>query len=142
MILWRVAINRTQALVLAFFVLAGASAITILMMAPQVYGQTLRRAPGSLRAAEIVFVAALSALIGLVSIGVVRRWRWVFWLILAVFFLGVLRVPVAVLQLSGRLAAGSPTWYVVLQGIAGLIQFAIALTMLTGYRRSGVWGDC
>ena len=51
------------------------------------------------------------------------------------------RVPVAVLQLSGRLAAGSPTWYVVLQGAAGVIQFAIALTMLTGYRRSGVGGD-
>jgi hypothetical protein len=134
-------INRIQGLVLAFFLLAWATAITILAVAPQVYGQTLRQTPGSLRLAEAVFVAALSALICLVSIGVVRRWRWIFWLILAVFFLGVLRGPVAVLQLSGRLAADSPTWYVVLQGVAGLIQFAIALTMLAGYRRSGVWGD-
>jgi hypothetical protein len=58
-----------------------------------------------------------------------------------VFFLGVLRVPAAVLQLSGHLAASSPSWYVVVQGIAGVIQFAIALTMLAGYRRSGLWGD-
>jgi hypothetical protein len=133
-------INRTQGLVLAFFLLAWASAITILTVAPQVYGQTLRQAPGSLRVTEIAFVAALSALTALVSIGVVRRWRWIFWLILAVFFLGVVRVPVAALQLSGQLAASSPAWYVVVQGVAGVIQFAIAFTMLAGYRRSGIWG--
>jgi len=70
--LWGAVISRTQGLVLAFFALAWASAITILAVAPQVYGQTLRRAPGSLRAAEIVFAAALSVLIGMVSVGVVR----------------------------------------------------------------------
>lgn len=133
-------INRTQALVLAFFLLAWVSAITILAVAPQVYDQALRQAPGSLGAAEIVFAAALAGLLGLASVGVVRRWRWLFWLVLAVFLLGVLRVPVAVLQLSGHMAADSPTWYIVLQGIAGVIQVAIALAMLAGYRRSGIWG--
>jgi hypothetical protein len=134
------AINRTQKLVLAFFSLAWATAITILVATPQVYAQTLRRAPISLCTAEVIFVIALSGLIGVISVGVVRRWRWVFWVILAAFFLGVLRVPMAALQFAGLIAAGDPTWYVILQTVVGVIQFAIALAMLTGYRRSGVWG--
>jgi hypothetical protein len=133
-------VNRTQKLVLAFFALMWAAAVTILAAAPQVYAQTLRRAPVSLPAAGALFVVALSGLIGVIFVGVVRRWRWVFWVILAVFFLGVLRVPVAALQLTGHLAAGEPAWYIVVQAVAGVIQFTIALAMLTGYRRSGVWG--
>jgi hypothetical protein len=34
-------------------------------------------------------------------VGVVRRWRWTFWLILVAFLFGVLRVPAAVLQFTG-----------------------------------------
>jgi len=137
---WRGAgINRTQSLVLAFFLLTWATAMTILVVAPQVYDPALRRAPGSPPVAQAAFVVALSGLICAVLVGVVRRWRWLFWLILAVFFLGVLRVPVTVLELAGHTAA-SPTWYVALQGGVGVIQFAIALAMVAGYRRSGVWG--
>jgi len=90
--------------------------------------------------AEIVFVVALSGLIGVISAGVVWRWRWLFWVILVVFLLGVLRVPVTVLELSGQMAASSPAWYIAVQGVASVVQFAIALLMLVGYRRSGVWG--
>jgi hypothetical protein len=133
-------VNRTQRLVLAFFSLVWVAVVTILAAAPQVYAQALRRAPVGLGAAEVVFVLALSGLIGVICVGVLRRWRWVFWAILAVFFLGVLRVPVAVLQFTGLIAAGDPTWYLVLQAVVGVIQFAIALAMFTGYRRSGVWG--
>lgn len=133
-------VNRTQKLVLAFFSLTWVAVITILAAAPQVYAQPLRRAPVSLRPAEVIFVIALSGLIGVICVGVVRRWRLVFWVILAVFFFGVLRVPVAALQVTGHIAAGDPTWYIVLQAVVGVSQFAIALAMLTGYRRSGVWG--
>jgi hypothetical protein len=52
----------------------------------------------------------------------------------------VLRVPVAILQLAGVLPANLPSWYVAFQGIIGLAQLAIGLTMLADYRRSGVWG--
>ena len=54
--------------------------------------------------------------------------------------LGLIRVPVAVLQLLGKLAPAGPTWYVVFQGVIGVIQFVIALVMLADYRRSGIWG--
>ena len=57
------------------------------------------------------------------------------------FIAGVLRMPVSIMQLSGVLPAESPTWYVLLQAVIGLMQVAIGLAMLAGYRRSGVWGS-
>ena len=134
-----VAINRTQWLVLAFFLAVWVTAITILAVSPHIYRPGLARAPGSLQVAEIVFVVALSGLIGATSAGVAWRWRWLFWVILVVFLLGVLRVPVTVLELSGQMAASSPAWYIAVQGVAAVVQFAIAVLMLAGYRRSGVW---
>jgi hypothetical protein len=133
-------VNRTQALVLGFFVVALASLVVILVAAPDVYDQALRLRKGS-AAMEVAFLAALTAFIGLLTVGVLRRWRWIFWLVLVAFFAGVLRVPVAVLQLTGVLAADVPTWYVIFQGIIGLVQVAIGLAMLAGYRRAGVWGS-
>ena len=133
-------VNRTQALVLGFFVVALASLVVILLAAPEVYDQALRLREGS-AAMEVAFLAALTAFIGLLTVGVLRRWRWIFWLVLVAFFAGVLRVPVAVLQLTGVLAADVPAWYVIFQGVIGLVQVAISLAMLAGYRRSGVWGS-
>jgi hypothetical protein len=133
-------VNRTQALVLGFFVVALASLVVILVAAPEVYDQALRLREGS-AAMKVAFLAALTAFIGLLTVGVLRRWRWSFWLVLVAFFAGVLRVPVAVLQLTGVLAADVPAWYVIFQGVIGLVQVAIGLAMLAGYRRSGVWGS-
>jgi hypothetical protein len=132
--------NRTQALVLSFFVVALGSLLVILVAAPEVYDQALRLRSGS-TAAEVAFLAVLTAFIGLLTVGVLRRWRWMFWLLLVAFLAGVLRVPVAVLQLTGVLAADVPAWYVIFQGVIGLVQVAIGLAMLAGHRRAGVWGS-
>src|SRR4029453_6204510 len=104
-------VNRTQALVLGFFLVVWVSLLVILVAAPEVYDQALRL-PNGHDGAELAVLAALSCLIGLLVVGVVRRWRWTFWLILVAFLFGVLRVPVAVLQATGTLAANTPTWYV------------------------------
>ena len=133
-------VNRTQALVLGFFLMALASLAVILAAAPEVYDQALRLPSDSPRWVALTFLAALAIFIGLLAIGVLRRWRWTFWLILVAFLAGVLRVPVAGLQLSGVLAADRPTWYVVFQGLLGVLQFAIGLAMVGGYRRAGIWG--
>jgi hypothetical protein len=135
-----VRVNRTQALVLGFFLMALASLVVILIAAPEVYDQALRLPSDSPRWMALTFLAALAVFIGLLALGVVRRWRWTFWLILIAFLAGVLRVPVAGLQLTGVLAADGPTWYVVFQGLLGALQFAIGLAMVAGYRRAGVWG--
>src|SRR5512133_1346221 len=133
-------VNRTQALVLGFFVVALTSLLVILVAAPDVYDQALRLPDGS-AVAEVGFLVVLTAFLGLLAVGVLRRWRWIFWLIMVAFLAGVLRVPVAILQLTGLLAADVPAWYVAFQGIIGLAQVAIGLAMLAGYRRSGVWGS-
>jgi hypothetical protein len=132
-------VNRTQVLVLGFFGVALASLLVILVAAPDVYDQALRL-PDRSRVAEVAFLAVLTGFLGLLTVGVLRRWRWIFWLILVAFLAGVLRVPVAILQLTGVLAADVPTWYVLFQGVIGLAQVAIGLAMLVGYRRAGVWG--
>ena len=132
-------VNRTQALVLGFFVVALGSLLMILVAAPDVYDQALRLPDGS-GVAEVGFLVVLTGFLGLLAFGVLRRWRWTFWLVLVAFLAGILRVPVAILQLTGVLAADVPTWYVLFQGVIGLAQVAIGLAMLTGYRRAGVWG--
>jgi hypothetical protein len=133
-------VNRTQALVLGFFVLAMTSLLVILAAAPEVYDQALRLPTGN-RAVEIACLAALLGFITLLGIGVLRRWRWAFWLILVAFLAGVLRVPVAILQLTEVLTADGPRWYVTFQGLLGVLQLAIGLAMVAGCRRAGVWGE-
>jgi hypothetical protein len=137
----RIVINRVQALVLGFLLLAWISLIAILVAAPEVYEQRLRSLPGPRRIMDIVLVVALTAFIMLLSIGVLQRWRWMFWLILIAFLFGVVRIPVAVLQLSGQMTPDGPPWYVIMQGVIGVVQVLIALVMVFGYWRSGVWGS-
>jgi hypothetical protein len=72
--------------------------------------------------------------------GVVRKWRWMFWLILLAFLTGVLRPAASALELAGTIPLQGPAWYVVLQGAIGLVQFAIGMAMVAGYRHGGAWG--
>jgi hypothetical protein len=139
-----VTINRTQALVLGFFLAAWAGLLALRAAAPDVFARALRLPPGGGgRAAALAFLVALTAFLALLALGVVRRWRWLFWLfwlLLVAFLAGVLRVPVALLELAGVLPADAPGWYLLVQAGVGLLQFALGLAMLAGYRRAGVWG--
>ena len=135
------AINNTQGLVLGFFLVAWVALVVILAVSPDVREVMLGRLRGSGSLALVGFVVALLVFLTVLAIGVLRRWRWVFWLILVAFAAGLLRVPVAVLQLTGRMVADGPDWYVVVQGIIGAVQVAVAVAMLRGYRRCGAWGS-
>jgi hypothetical protein len=119
-----------------------AGLVAILVAAPNVYDQALSLPGDEHGVAPLVFLAVLFTFLALLGVGVVRRWRWTFWLVLAAFVLGgVVRVPVSVLELVGVLPAETPAWYVLLQGLIGVVQFVIGLAMLAGYRREGVWGS-
>ena len=85
-------------------------------------------------------MVALSAFIALLGTGVIRRWRWAFWLILVAFLFGPVREVASLLALVGVLPADGTTWYVLYQVFLGLVQFVIALLMLAGRRRAGAWG--
>ena len=133
--------NRTQQLVVGFFVLVWIAFVAILVLAPEVYTQTLQKVDGKSLAIEASLLIALSALIAVLVVGVLRRWRWTFWLVLLAFLFGVLRIPASALQLAGMMPASGPTWYEALQGVIGVVQFLIAIAMVAGYRKAGVWGE-
>jgi hypothetical protein len=135
------AIRNTQHLILGFFVIAWAALVLMLAVSPDVRDVMSRRIPGPGGPALIGFVGALSLFLAVLAIGVLRRWRWLFWLILVAFAAGVIRVPLAVLQLSGHMSPEGPAWYVLAQGVIGAIQVALAVAMFVAYRRSGPWGS-
>lgn len=135
-------INRTKTLVLALFAVYWVAVVTILVAARDVYDQLLSASlpGGNQRLAGVGVLLVLTALFALLSTGVIRGWRWTFWLILVAFLAGILHVLTATLRLVGLMAENGPVWYVVFQVVVGLIQFVIGLAMLTGYRKAGVWG--
>jgi hypothetical protein len=117
--------------------------VVILAAARDVYDGQLPQAvrlSGNQGPAEIGTLLALTALFAVLSTGVIRGWRWTFWLILVVFLAGLLRVLASALQLALIVPSQDPAWSVVLQAVVYLIQFVIALAMLAGYRKAGVWG--
>jgi len=135
--------NRTKVLVLSLFAVYWVFVVALLVVARAVYDRLLPQAvrlPGNQRPAEIGTLLVLIALFALLSIGVIRSWRWTFWLVLVVFLVGILRVPTSLLQLARALPLQGPVWYIVLQAGVGFIQFVIALAMLAGYRKTGIWG--
>ena len=125
---------------MGFLCVAWMSLVAILVVAPEVYDQTLQLPLANRRLGELLFLAVITIFIALLAVGVSRLWRWTFWLMLIAFLFGVLRVPASILELMGVLPATGPTWYVVFQAVLGLLQFAIGLLMLAGFRRAGVWG--
>jgi hypothetical protein len=60
-------VNRTQSLVLDFFLVAWVSLLVILVVAPEVYDQALRL--HGRRGAELAFLVAVSGFIGLLAVG-------------------------------------------------------------------------
>ncbi|HTJ61056.1 MAG TPA: hypothetical protein VL333_07705 [Candidatus Saccharimonadales bacterium] len=126
--------SSIQWTVLAFFAAVWAALALILRAAPDIYG---------LAAAEVSplsFFVAISLVIAFGMIGTVRRWRWVFWLILVAFLAGALRIVVSALELAGAVPLDGPRWYVTTQGLIGLVQLVIGIAMVRSYRRAGVWG--
>jgi len=134
-------LNRSQLLVLAFIAAAVAALVVVLVIAPGVYTGTLKLAATASPLLGLALLAPLLALLCLLAVGVVRRWRWMFWLIVVAFLAGVLRVPAALLEARGVLPATGPGWYSWFQAVVGMIQFLIGLALLKGYRRGGVWGE-
>lgn len=105
-----------------------------MIFAPEILESTLKPLPGW---TVFIFLIGLAAFLALLGLAVWRRRRWAFWLVTVAFVLGVLRVPASALELSGVLPRAQPAWYVVVQGLIGVVQFTIGILMLRGYRRAG-----
>ncbi|MEP6972641.1 MAG: hypothetical protein ABI869_00695 [Actinomycetota bacterium] len=132
-------VNRTQMAVLGFFGVAWFSIVVLLVAEPDVYDEALRLGDAD-AVLRIGSLALISCFIAVLSVGVVRRWRWTFWLVLVAFFAGIVRLPASLLELAGVLHVDLPAWYVAFQGALGIVQFIIGVLMAVGYRRAGCWG--
>jgi hypothetical protein len=131
--------NRTQVMVVVFLAAALLALGVILVVAPGVIDAKMPR-PGDTFAERVLLLGSLTVLISVLTVGVSRRWRWMFWLVTLAFLAGALRVPTSGLQLLGSIPKTDPEWYVGLQGLIGAIQLIIGLLMLRGYRLAGPWG--
>lgn len=117
------------------------SLVAILLVEPGIFDDAMKLPEGDHRLADLAFLGAISAFIALLVVGVLRRWRWTFWLILVAFLIGgVLRVPASVLALAGMIPESGPTWYVLYQAVLGVAQVVIGVLMLADYKRAGTWG--
>ncbi|MDI3313705.1 MAG: hypothetical protein QJR12_05295 [Mycobacterium sp.] len=131
--------TRLKVLVLALFTAYWMIIAAMVLVARPQYDQLLKLS-GNSQKGEVPSLVILTAVLATLSIGVIRGWRWTFWLILLVFLAGVLRAGEMAMQLIGLRPHHGPVWYVVLPGMIGLIQFVIALGMIVSYRRVGPWG--
>ena len=118
---------------LVFVYAAVIGAVVIEAVAPA----TIARLPGT---DELAFLGVLVALAAVISLGVWRRWRWLFWLIVLAFLAGVLRLPATVVELHSVAPKRGPDWYLVLQAAVGVVQFVIGVLLIRGYRKAGTWG--
>jgi hypothetical protein len=135
---------RVQAAIVAFFALAAASVVVIYIAAPSVYVQVLTKGGAAKEARPPIataFMIAILLFVAALTVGVLRRWRWLFWLVLLAFGFSVLQIPAGALELAGIIPSSFPTWHTVYRALVAVPEVAIAVAMVGLWRRCGVWGN-
>ncbi len=133
--------RRLQLTLLAFFLLA-VLFLVVYVAAPSIYTNTLLLMPsltGRYPAAATLLLIGIGGFLAIVMVGVLRRWRWVFWLVLVAFAGMILDLPATILQLAGILPSLFPVWYSLCRMGTSLIAVGIFVWMLQIYRHHGVW---
>jgi hypothetical protein len=133
---------RLQIAMIAFFTLAAFSLLVVYAVDPAIYAQSLSLAPSPADphpVAVTLFLVGVLAMIALLIVGVVRHWRWVFWLTLVAFAGSVIQIPATVLQITDVLPASDPLWYSLFRMGTGVVELALAVWMIHIFRHEGVW---
>lgn len=86
-----------------------------------------------------LFLVGILVLITLLILGVVRHWRWLFWLLLMACTGSVIQIPVEGVQLLGVFPNPSPVWYSLFRMGIAVVELALAVWMIHIYRHEGVW---
>jgi hypothetical protein len=99
---------------IAFFILAATSLLVVYLADPAIYAQSLSlmSSPADRYPVPVtLFLVGILAVIALLILGVVRNFRWLFWLLLVAFTASALQIPVTLLQMTGVLPSSDPLWY-------------------------------
>ncbi len=105
------AVAALQTALIAFFAASGMILVAAYFAAPTVFADTVpldREALARHPPILTLFVGAVLALIAGAIVGIVRRWRWLFWPLLVACASAVLHLPVTLLQLAGIMSGGPP----------------------------------
>ncbi len=135
-------VRRLETAIIAFFAPTSLSLLIIFFADPAIYTRTLMLMSSPTErysVAAILFLISILAFIILLIIGVVRHWRWVFWHMLVAFCGAALQIPVTLLQIAGVLPASDPLLYSLFRIAVGIVELALAVWMISIYRRAGVW---
>ena len=134
--------QRLERVLIAFFLLTTLFLLVVYIAAPSIYTNTLLLAssPADRYPVPItLFLIVLLVFIIVLLVGVVRHWRWLFWLLLIAFGCMILEIPATALQLTGVLPNLFPVWYSLCRMGVAVLAFLIALWMVRIYRYHGVW---
>ena len=139
----KLTVQRLSAVIIAFFVLAALSALAVYFTAPTIYTKVLMLESTTADRYPLpatLFLIALLIFITVLIVGVLRHWRWLFWLLLLANSFSILEVPATILQLNGVIPNPYPAWYSLYRMGIALIQVGIAIWMIRVYYQYGVWG--
>jgi len=138
----KVIARRLQRVLIVFFVLAVLFALVVYIADPSIYVKTLSLAPFPVDRYPLpvtLFLVGLVVFLVILSVGVVRHWRWLFWLLLVAFGASVLQIPAAIFQFAGVLPDPYPLWYSLIRMGVAIVEIGIAVWMIRIYRHAGVW---
>jgi hypothetical protein len=133
---------RLERAMIAFFILAALSLLVVYLADPTIYANSLSLSPSPADRYPVpvtLFLVGILVLITLLSFGVVRHWRWLFWLMLVAFASSALQIPVTFLQITDVLPTADPLWYSLFRMGVAVVELALAVWMISIYRREGVW---
>jgi hypothetical protein len=139
----KLTVQRLSAALIAFFVLAGLSVLVVYFADPTIYSKVLmlESTPSDrYPLPATLFLVALLVFITVGIIGVMRHWRWLFWLLLVANSFSILEVPATILQLNGVIPNPYPAWYSLYRMSIAIIQVGIAIWMIRIFYQYGVWG--
>jgi len=134
--------TRLERAVITFFILAALSLLVVYVADPAIYAQSLALASSPAERYPVpvtLFLVGILAVIALLILGVVRHWRWVFWLVLVAFVGSALQIPVTLLQITDVLPAADPLWYGLFRMGVAVVELALAAWMIYIYRHEGDW---
>ncbi len=139
----KLAVRRLSAVIIAFFVLVALSALAVYIADPIIYTKVLMlesTTADRYPLAATLFLIALLIFITVLIVGVLRHWRWLFWLLLVANSFSILEVPATILQLNSVIPNPYPVWYSLYRMGIAVIQVGIAIWMIRILYQYGVWG--
>ena len=133
---------RLERAVIAFFILAALSLLVVYVADPAIYAHSLALTSSPTDRYPVpvtLFLIGILTMIALLILGVMRHWYWLFWLMLVAFSSSALQIPVTLLQIADVLPSSDPLWYGLFRMGVAVVEFALAVWMISIYRREGVW---